>query len=90
MNDACYFLVSGRVQRVCFRASTCDRANALGLCGWVRNRADGCVEGMASGPSAALTEFRKWLGQGPSAARVERVVFECGHEAPPGDRFVIR
>lgn len=90
MDDACYFLVSGRVQRVSFRASASNLANALGLRGWIRNRDDGCVEGIASGPKTALNEFRDWLGTGPRAANVERVVFEPAHEAQLGDHFVIR
>lgn len=90
MNDLRYFLVSGRVQGVFFRASTRDTAKALGLSGWVRNRDDGCVEGIACGESAALTEFHDWLGHGPADARVERVVFEATAESAPGNDFVIR
>jgi len=67
------FVVRGRVQGVFFRQSTCDRARALGLNGWVRNRPDGRVEGLASGALEALAQLRDWLGQGPPAARVEGV-----------------
>lgn len=91
MHDARYFVVSGRVQGVCFRAATQDMARALGLSGWVRNRDDGCVEGLASGHHAALEEFHQWLGKGPSAARVERVMFENADSGEaPDTGFTIR
>ena len=39
------FEVSGRVQGVFFRKSTKDKADELGIWGWVRNTARGTVEG---------------------------------------------
>ena len=44
------FVVRGRVQGVGFRDWTRRRAAAGGLAGWVRNRPDGSVEGVGSGP----------------------------------------
>lgn len=73
MHDRQRFIVSGRVQGVGFRAATRDRAQALGLSGWVRNLADGRVETQAQGPADALDTFRDWLHSGPDAARVERI-----------------
>ena len=70
------FRVSGRVQGVYFRRSAEAAASALGLVGWVANRADGVVEGYACGPGAALDEFAAWLGHGPDHARVDRVELE--------------
>lgn len=67
------FVVSGRVQGVGFRAATRDAARRLRLTGWVRNRSDGCVEGVAHGQQAPLDDFVEWLHQGPTAARVESV-----------------
>lgn len=90
MHESRYFLVSGRVQGVCFRASARDMARALGLRGWVRNRSDGCVEGEVTGHGASLTEFRDWLGKGPTAARVERIVFNTIDVAEPEANFTIR
>lgn len=90
MHDSRYFIVSGRVQGVSFRAAACEAARALGLRGWVRNRRDGCVEGVACGEDAALTDFRDWLARGPPAARVEHVQFEPTSVTSPGDDFVIR
>jgi acylphosphatase len=58
---------------VFFRMGARQQATRLGLTGWVRNLADGRVEGMARGEPAALSEFRAWLAVGPGAARVTAV-----------------
>lgn len=65
--------ISGRVQGVSFRYHASQRARALGLTGWVRNLADGRVELVAEGPSEDLRALLDWCGEGPAAARVERV-----------------
>ena len=67
------FLVTGRVQGVGFRAAAAATGNRLGLHGWVRNRADGAVEGEAQGPVAAVAALGDWLAHGPPLARVDRV-----------------
>lgn len=82
-------VVAGRVQGVYYRASTAERAAALGLNGWVKNLSDGRVEAIASGSLAALTEFAAWLWQGPPAARVASVQVEEWTETVP-DRFDVR
>jgi len=66
-------IVRGRVQGVYFRASTQREARRLGLCGWVRNRPDGCVEIVAEGEETQIRELYGWAQKGPGAARVERV-----------------
>ncbi|HLQ85101.1 MAG TPA: acylphosphatase [Salinisphaeraceae bacterium] len=90
MHEARRFLVSGRVQGVSFRASTRDVAQSLGLSGWVRNRDDGCVEGIAFGEPTALRDFHGWLKRGPGAAKVKKVVFEAIDETPQHPGFLIR
>lgn len=67
------FLVLGRVQGVGFRAAAAATAGRLGLAGWVANRADGAVEGEASGPGAAIAAWCDWLAHGPPLARVDQV-----------------
>lgn len=84
-----HYHVFGRVQGVWFRGSTRDQAQRLGLTGWVRNCADGSVEIVACGAPEALDEFKSWLFEGPSAARVEKVEEREASEAPRGDDFVI-
>jgi acylphosphatase len=71
--SAARFIVTGRVQGVFFRASTRDRALALGLRGSAANRADGSVEVRAAGDLEALDALERWLGHGPAHARVESV-----------------
>jgi acylphosphatase len=64
----CY--VSGRVQGVGFRASTYERASALGLVVRARNLDDGRVEVIARGSEDALDALCEWLRTGPRFARV--------------------
>ncbi len=44
-----YVLISGRVQGVWFRANTKNKADELGLSGWVKNTIDGKVEAVFEG-----------------------------------------
>ena len=84
--------VSGRVQGVCYRASTQERARALGLSGWVRNAPDGAVEIDAQGQAAQLDALIAWCHQGPPAARVDDVQVEwvAPHEEAQADRDEFR
>jgi acylphosphatase len=68
--------VRGRVQGVWFRASTAERAVALGLRGRVENRPDGSVLVFAAGSPSALAQLVEWLHQGPPMARVDAVEAE--------------
>jgi acylphosphatase len=73
MSSSYRFTVSGQVQGVGYRYSAMAQARRLGLTGWVANRDDGAVEGLACGPDVALAQFHEWLRRGPPAARVGRV-----------------
>lgn len=81
------FLVTGRVQGVFFRASTRERARALGLTGHAINLDDGRVEVLACGNDEAIEVLRQWLHQGPPMAQVEMVDSESQPDsaAPPPD-----
>ena len=76
--------ITGRVQGVWFRGWTVDQAQELGLDGWVRNRRDGSVEAVASGPAAHVEEFVARCRSGPPAAKVEdvAVMVEAGTVEP--------
>jgi acylphosphatase len=76
-------IVHGRVQGVWYRGWTVDQARSLGLDGWARNRSDGTVEILASGPEAAVAALIARCHEGPPAARVERVDVTETDETPP-------
>ncbi|WP_377705768.1 acylphosphatase [Pseudoduganella sp. UC29_71] len=76
--------IEGRVQGVGYRASLADRAAALGLRGWVRNRRDGAVEALVDGDAQAIDAIVSWARRGPPAARVASVAIEDAAPAEPG------
>ena len=65
--------VHGRVQGVGFRYSTIEQADALGVAGWVGNRYDGTVAFFIQGESEHVEAMLAYLGEGPRAARVDRL-----------------
>ena len=67
------YLISGKVQRVWFRAETQKIAKQLGVKGWVKNLKDNRVEVLAQGTDEQLQQFREWLHHGPEKAEVEKV-----------------
>ena len=69
-------LVSGRVQGVFFRGSTREKAQQLGLSGWVRNLPDDRVEAVFEGDTDRVEEMVSWCGQGPPDAQVQNVSTE--------------
>ena len=64
--------ITGRVQGVFFRDSTREKAEELGLAGWVSNVPDG-VEAVFEGPSEKVREAVAWCEQGPPQASVDNV-----------------
>lgn len=79
--------IAGRVQGVGYRAAFAERARALGLAGWVRNRRDGAVEAEVAGEALALDAIVAWAKRGPPAAEVASVAVEqvAAQAAPVGD-----
>jgi acylphosphatase len=65
--------IGGRVQGVWFRGWTVREAQARGLSGWVRNRADGSVEAVFAGPRAAVEAMVAACRDGPPGAQVGEV-----------------
>ncbi len=68
-----HLLIRGHVQGVGYRWSLVQAARQRGVQGWVRNRSDGSVEALATGPADAVQSLVAWARQGPPQARVESV-----------------
>lgn len=73
--------IEGRVQGVWYRGWAMAEARELGLTGWVRNRRDGSVEALISGPEPAVRAMIERCRRGPPAARVERILEVPASEA---------
>ena len=65
--------IEGRVQGVGYRYWVERQAGRLRLAGWVRNRRDGSVEAVFSGPPGKVAEILERCRQGPPAASVRSV-----------------
>ncbi len=68
-----HVFVSGVVQGVWFRAHTVEKAQQLGLTGWVRNLSDGRVEYVAQGERAKLEALKEWTYTGSPKSNVTQV-----------------
>jgi acylphosphatase len=63
--------IRGRVQGIGFRAFVERQAQERGVDGWVRNREDGSVEAVFSGPAPAVDAMLEACRKGPSGARID-------------------
>lgn len=77
-------VVRGRVQGVWFRESARQRAEQLGIAGWVRNNRDGTVEAEVEGGADDVAVLVSWLRLGPPQARVEAM--DVDELSPTGER----
>jgi acylphosphatase len=70
--------IRGRVQGVGFRYFVVQKAQDLGLSGWVRNLRDGRVEVLAEGVLENLNDLLQILRKGPLSAEVRDVEYAFG------------
>ena len=95
MSDAIrHVTIRGRVQGVGYRYFVEREAQLRDLEGWVRNRRDGSVEAVFSGPADAITAMIAACRRGPSSARVDAVQDEAANAEmlnlrKAGDRFSV-
>ncbi|MGY2905983.1 acylphosphatase [Bradyrhizobium sp. URHC0002] len=95
MSDAIrHVTIRGRVQGVGYRYFVEREAQLRDLEGWVRNRRDGSVEALFSGPAEAVTGMIAACRRGPSSARVEAVRDEAANPdmlnlREAGERFSV-
>lgn len=65
--------ISGKVQGVFYRASAKEKADELGVRGFVRNERNGDVYIEAEAAEEVLYKFVKWCNLGPARAQVEKI-----------------
>ena len=85
-----HVLISGMVQGVWFRSSTKQKAEQLGLTGWVRNTSDGSVEAVFEGEEKIVKEMIEWCHRGPPLAKVENVDVKKQNPTNGFDDFSVR
>jgi acylphosphatase len=64
--------IEGLVQGVNYRYATRQKAQELGVNGWVRNLADGSVESLMEGERDKVEALIRWCHQGPPGAGKRR------------------
>lgn len=86
-----HLYISGKVQGVFYRDSTCQQAERIGdLTGWVRNLPEGRVEAEVQGPPDKVDELVRWCHDGSPAAEVEHVEEEAVDPVPDERCFQVR
>ena len=89
MSERLYGVVKGRVQGVGFRWFVQQKAQKLGLSGYVRNLPDGNVEFEAEGEKAELESLLAAVNHGPAFSRVLDVASEWKEASGRYDGFEI-
>lgn len=81
--------ISGNVQGVGFRYHAKEKADELGIKGWITNAQDGTVKVVACGSETQISQFIEWCGQGPQLASVDLVETQEESEACEMNDFSI-
>jgi acylphosphatase len=68
-----HVFISGKVQGVGFRNFTKERADEVGVKGWVKNLLDGRVEAVMQGKAEAVEKVLEGVRKGPRSSRVDGV-----------------
>ena len=82
-------IIFGKVQGVLFRSSAKEKADELGVCGYVKNTADGNVFIGAQAEQEILNEFIEWCKRGPVNAKVEKIDVKFSDAADEFSKFEI-
>ncbi|GGF22952.1 acylphosphatase [Echinicola rosea] len=68
------YKIIGKVQGVFFRKSTQEKAQEIGIKGWVKNESDGSVLTVIQGSEGQVKLMEKWLEKGPPRAEVKEIL----------------
>ena len=84
-------IVSGKVQGVGFRKYTQNKAEQLGVVGFVQNLSDGTVKIVAAGEDDRVDALINWAKSGSPPAKVDNLEIETmEYQSGEFDRFEIR
>ncbi|WEK44620.1 MAG: acylphosphatase [Candidatus Sphingomonas colombiensis] len=83
-------IITGRVQGVFYRNWFVAEMRALGILGWVRNRADNSVEAVIAGSADSIAAAIARAHQGPPAAHVVDVAVSDDAPEETLERFAKR
>jgi acylphosphatase len=81
--------ITGRVQRVGYRAFVENAAAELGITGYAENKHDGSVYVVAQGEPEILRQFVEYLHEGSLLSKVDGVAVEWRTNNTPADDFSI-
>jgi acylphosphatase len=73
MNKRVHLIISGKVQGVWFRLNTKNKADELGIFGWVKNTLNDKVEIIIEGNETNIKKMIKWCYKGSPLSKVENV-----------------
>lgn len=85
-----HLLISGNVQGVFYRAAAKQRADKIGITGWIKNTTDNKVEAVVTGTQPQLAAFVEWCRKGPELACVEGVIETVCNTQKFSDFTIIR
>lgn len=89
MTQTKHLLIYGKVQNVGFRYWVNQKATAIGISGFIRNRLDGTVEAVISGDEEHVKGILHDCHQGPNAAEVDEIIVYDIEEDYPSTGFSI-
>ena len=77
--------ITGHVQGVFYRDLSQEKAQELGLSGWVCNTSDDSVELLAQGDEEQIKKLIDWCWEGPPSAKVDNIDVQW-KEVPPQEK----
>jgi acylphosphatase len=84
-------LIDGRLQGINFRYLTQEKANQLGLVGFVRTLADGRIEIEVQGGKAQIEQLLEWCQQEPHSSHIKSILFRYDEKITKGySNFSVR